>query len=111
MFDISLWEKAVQEENRKREVERRIALERCITSLKDFFKQKRIKKVYLAGSILRESRFYSFSDVDIAVEGLGEDYLQLGCALEHLLDRDVDLIELERCPFRDSIEKRGLRIL
>jgi len=110
-FDISLWEKTIEERDQKREAERREALEKALKALKDFFKHKKVKKVYLVGSILREGWFYPFSDIDIAVEGLREDPLQLGCALEHLLDRDVDLIELERCPFQDSIEKRGVRIL
>lgn len=110
-FDISRWERTIEEQNQKMETERCLAFKKYSRALKDFFRHKRVKRAYLVGSILREGRFYPFSDIDIAVEGLEEDSLQLGCALEHLLERDVDLIELERCPFRDSIEKRGLRIL
>ena len=110
-FDISRWERAVEEQDQKRETERRRAFQKYAGALKDFFSHKRLKRAYLVGSILREGQFYPFSDIDIAVEGLEENSLQLGCALEHLLERDVDLIELERCPFRDSIEKKGFRIL
>ena len=110
-FDISQWEKAIEEQDRKREAERRVAFEKYVKAIKDFFKHQKVRRVYLAGSILREGQFYPFSDIDIAVEGLEEDSLQLGCALEHLLDRDVDLIELERCPFRNAIKERGFRIL
>jgi len=65
----------------------------------------------LTGSILREGKYYPFSDLDIAVEGLQEDYFKTLVQLEDLLDRNVDLIELESCRFSQEIQERGLKIL
>ncbi|WP_449245806.1 nucleotidyltransferase domain-containing protein [Desulfobacca acetoxidans] len=45
------------------------------TGIASFFSEKTGKKVYLTGSLLRAEYFYPFSDIDLAVEGLQEDYL------------------------------------
>ena len=110
-FDTSLWEKALEEEYQRRENERAQALERSKFSLKQYFRNQKVKKVYLVGSVVQAGKFYPFSDIDIAVEGLKEEYLKTRSSLEALLERDVDLIELEKCRFRASIEERGVRIL
>ncbi len=109
-FDISLWEKLKDEEFAKREGERKKTLSDVITSLKKYFSSKRVKRVFLTGSILTKGGFYDFSDIDIVVECLNEDYFQTFSELEAILDKDVDLIEIEEYPFKEEIEKRGMRI-
>lgn len=110
-FDISLWEKTIEKEYKKREEERLKTLKRCIKLLKDYFKDKRVERVFLVGSILEEGRFYPFSDVDVAVEGLKERYFKTLSEIEGLLERGVDLIELEKCRFKEAIERYGRRII
>jgi predicted nucleotidyltransferase len=109
--DISLWEAALEMEYRQREAQRQQVLADAIEALKQYFHRKQVRKIYLTGSILREGKFYPFSDIDIAVEGLEEDYFQTLVQLEDLLDRDIDLIELESCRFKQEIQERGLKIL
>jgi predicted nucleotidyltransferase len=109
--DISLWEATLEEKYRQREAQRQQMLAHSIEALTKFFHPKRVKKVYLTGSLLREGKYYSFSDIDIAVEGLEEDYFETLVQLEDLLDRQIDLIELESCRFKQEIQERGLRIL
>ena len=110
-FNISLWERAVELEYNEREKERVDTLKALISTLKDYFKHKNIKKVFIVGSILKEGMFFHFSDIDIAVEGLKEGYFRSLSELEDLLKRDVDIIELESCRFRDLIEKHGIRVI
>jgi predicted nucleotidyltransferase len=110
-FDTSRWEAALGAEARQREEQRRILLAQVREKLAHFFQGKRVQAVYVTGSILREGDFYPFSDVDIAVEGLEEDYFTMLARLEDLLERQVDLIELETSRFGDSIRDRGIRIL
>ncbi len=110
-FDTSLWEKSLHEEYRRREQERLQVLAEVKHHLFAFFSGKQVKAVYLTGSLFREGKFYAFSDVDIAVEGLEEDYFGVLVALEDLLNRKVDLIELERCRFSQAIRDTGLKIL
>ncbi|MDD2904321.1 MAG: nucleotidyltransferase domain-containing protein [Syntrophales bacterium] len=109
--DISLWEATLEEKYRQREAGRQQVLAGAIDALKRYFRGKRVRKVYLTGSVLREGKYYSFSDLDIAVEGLDEDYFETLVQLEDLLDRNVDLIELESCRFKQEIQERGLEIL
>ncbi|MBI4966232.1 MAG: nucleotidyltransferase domain-containing protein [Desulfomonile tiedjei] len=109
--DLFLWEAALLEKYRQREVLRQQILADAIEALKKYFRGKRVSKVYLTGSVLQEGKYYPFSDLDIAVEGLEEDYFETLVQLEDLLDRNVDLIELESCRFKQEIQERSLKIL
>lgn len=109
-FDISLWEKLQEEELAEREGRRKKTLNDIMTSLKRYFSSKKVVRVFIIGSILREGAFYDFSDIDIVVEGLGEDYFLTLSELEAMLERDVDLIELEDYRLKKDVEKRGMRI-
>ncbi|MGB9857742.1 MAG: nucleotidyltransferase family protein [Dictyoglomaceae bacterium] len=77
---------------------------------KNILNEKKVEKVYIFDSILEEDMFYDFSDVDIAVEGLKEDYFRVFSDLEDITGRNIDLVELEHCKFREEVYKRGLRI-
>ncbi len=110
-FSISLWEQWLAEGARKRERERYETLRKVRKSLWEYFAPKKVKAVYLLGSLVREGAFSLSSDIDIAVEGFNGDYFRALCELEEVLQRDVDLIELEKCPFRDRILKEGIRVL
>ncbi|MCS6951151.1 MAG: nucleotidyltransferase domain-containing protein, partial [bacterium] len=70
MYDISLWEKLLEERAAQLEEERQQALAHAIEALQAYFGDKRVDAVYLTGSILQEGRFSPFSDIDVAVEGL-----------------------------------------
>jgi len=110
-FDTSLWEKALEEEYGRREQDRLRLLGRAEAMLPVYFSGKRVKAVYLTGSLLREGQFRAFSDVDIAVEGLEENYFEVLVQLEDLLDRQVDLIELERCRLAAAIRQHSRRLV
>lgn len=110
-IDLSLWNKRLDEEYNEREKKRVEALSRAIELLKAYFKDKPVEKVVLVGSILEEGRFFPFSDIDVVVDGLKEEYFKTLTELEELLERNIDLIELGKCRFKDSLEKRGLRII
>jgi len=110
-FDTSRWEQALEGEARQREGERLRILAHAKDKLLVYFQNKKVRAVYLTGSLLREGCFYPWSDVDIGVEGLEEDYFAVLSQLEDLLDHQVELIELEACRFADVIRKKGVRIL
>lgn len=111
IFDISIWEKSLEKEYRKREKERRNILKRSVKTLKAYFKGKGVKRVFLVGSILEEGRFYPFSDIDVVLDGLEEEYFKTLSELEDILERSVDLIEIEKCRFKNSLERKGLKII
>ena len=112
-FDTSLWKRLQEEKKLARESYRLQKLEEVKSLLADYFAGKNIEKVYLTGSIIRENYFAEYSDLDIAVVGLNpKEYFRVFGDLEELLGTEnIDLIEMERCSFRDFIESYGLRIL
>ncbi|RKY03231.1 hypothetical protein DRP77_06660 [Candidatus Poribacteria bacterium] len=104
------------EERRRTELERRErmrreVLEKTIAALRERLRDEEVKSVYIFGSLLREGKFYDFSDIDIAVEGFRGDIWELGSELERSLGRDVDLIRLEKSGLKRMIEERGLRVI
>jgi hypothetical protein len=107
---LTLWESGLEAEQQEREQERQRLLSRAKKQLARFFQDKQVEEVYLTGSLLREDAFYPFSDIDLAVSGLREDYFKLLVDLEELMGRWVDVIELEKCRFREQIERHGVRI-
>lgn len=110
-IDLSLWSKRLDDEYREREKKRVETLSQAIELLRAYFKDKRVENVFLVGSVLEEGQFYSFSDIDVVVAGLKEEYFKTLTELEEMLERDVDLIELGKCRFKNSLQKRGLRII
>lgn len=112
MFDTSTWDKLLQERAADREQMRQRTMAQAVETLRIYFATRKVKAVYLTGSILEEGKFLSCSDIDVAVEGLPEDeYLITLADLGYLLQRDVDLIEIEKCSFREHILHKGLRVL
>jgi predicted nucleotidyltransferase len=109
-YDTSLWEKITEEKSAALERERIRVRDLIPDILRGYFAGK-CTAVFLTGSLLLEGRFGPDSDIDVAVEGLAEGYFRVIADLEHLLDRDIDLIELESCHFREKIIEGGMRIL
>ncbi|MEW6540418.1 MAG: nucleotidyltransferase domain-containing protein [Bacillota bacterium] len=110
-FDTSLWRAAIAKKNLKREAYRRRKLAQLRRQLADYFARKKVARVYVIGSIVRPGAFDETSDIDIAVLGLKEDYLRVSSELEALVERELDLIELEYCRFAAEVEREGLRII
>lgn len=72
--EITLWERLNEDRIALREKMRLETPAKAIESLKSYFSNKKVDKVFLTGSILREGFFYDFSDIDVVVEGLKESY-------------------------------------
>lgn len=65
-----------------------------------------IQQAYVFGSVCRPGHFHDRSDVDIAVTSIHpERYFMAISLLSAWLEREVDLIELDRCPFHHRIRE------
>ena len=113
IFDTSLFERCERERSLKKEEIRIERLKEAKYLLKEYFQNMPVTRVYLTGSIIQKNRFFRHSDIDIAVEGLdGKEYFRVFGDVEEILQTEhIDLIEIERCHFRDYIEKYGERII
>jgi uncharacterized protein len=68
-----------------------------------------IEQAYLFGSLIRPHHFTQKSDVDVAVELIAPENLFMAMtALAEAVGRDVDLIELVKCPFAHRIRQEGV---
>lgn len=109
-FDISLWKRVIGEKQKMREERRRKTLSSVQRKLTRYFADKKVKRVFLIGSILKPGQFFIFSDLDIVVEGLKEDYFKTLSQLENLLSSSVDLIEFKSLRWKKRVEEAGIRI-
>ena len=109
-FDISVLKKLREEKRERMEKKRMEYLRMIVPKLNEYFENLKVSEVYLVGSVLKPHRFHEFSDVDIALKGLEEDYFKVMKDVEEITGRNVDIIEMERCVFEDEIRKRGIRL-
>lgn len=106
---FELIEKIYKEKDRKREELRKSTLSRLSSVLESLAGVVRFDKAYMFGSIVKPHSFNVDSDLDVAFEGLEkEKFFQVVAYLSREMERDVDVVELERCRFREKIEKEGL---
>lgn len=111
-YDISLAEKLYIEKKYSEEKLRKQILKAAVSGLSKYFSKMDIKSAYITGSLLKKNTFNRFSDIDIAVEGMDKyKYWQVFGDLEEILGTErIDLIELERCRFKEFIYQKGLKI-
>lgn len=107
-FDTWLLDR-VQAENRQRQEDERLqTLQQVEGWLNTHGAQYSIEQAYLFGSLICPYGYRSQSDVDIAVEAMEPDaFFGVIAALSETIGRDVDLVELCKCPFADRIRQTG----
>lgn len=111
MDSVKLLEDIAKERIERREQDRLHLLNLTIHTLKEYFFLKPVKSVYITGSLIHPDRYHENSDIDIAVTGMPESsYFTCLFELSMLLNKDVEIIELENCRFRQKIESTGLKV-
>ena len=92
----------------------REALLKRITQAATLLKSKfGARRVILFGSLAHQAWFVPDTDVDLAVEGLTDDYWQAWHSVEEIIsERQVDLIELETASnaLRKAIQRHGVEL-
>ena len=69
-----------------------------------------IEAAYIVGSLITPGAWRSSSDVDVAVRGCSRAVLEVMKALEEAIDRQVDVIDLDRHPATESFTEGGLQV-
>jgi predicted nucleotidyltransferase len=112
VFSTDLFEEIEKERMEQRESLRIELLEKTRLVLLQVFKNLKVKSVYITGSLAVPNKFFSYSDIDIAAEGISsENYFSVLAKLNELLPRTVELIELESCKFASRIKEKGIRVI
>ncbi len=108
-MNLSIIKEVYRKRSEENEGLRKDVLEEVFNALDRLSEEVSFEEAYIFGSVTEPHRFNRFSDVDIAFKALDKDRLFYVTAfLSGLLERDVNIIELESIHFRDKIEKRGI---
>lgn len=107
--DFALWARSRREKQARLERRRLAALQEVLAALETLSRKYTWEEAYLFGSLTRPGRFGPESDVDIAVAGLSKfDHYAFVGHISNLLDRTVDVVRLEECPFAEKIAREGI---
>jgi len=109
-FDTSLLDEALARQRACNEAERQRVIAQVLQLLDDLGPQYNIQRAYLFGSVIKPGHFKaSSSDVDIAVEQIHpRQFIKALSEFSMRLNREVDLIELDKCHFAHRIREKGL---
>ncbi len=105
-----LWYKGILKKQADQEEMRTAVIQQINKALDRLEKKYHWDEAYLFGSVAQKGKFRRNSDIDIAVRGLNrlEHYAFIG-EISELLDKRVDVVLLEECPFAKSIKEKGLK--
>lgn len=108
-FNTDLLDQAIAKRRHNQEQQRQKILAQVINWLETVGGQQGIERAYIFGSSTRPGDFTETSDVDIAVSGkLPQEFCALISFLATTVEREVDLIHLEKCHFSDRIRDLGI---
>lgn len=108
-FDTSVLDQAIANRKTQWETERQATLHQVIAILDKVARQFSLPQAILFGSLTQPGHFHADSDIDIAVIDLPpEHFFDLAVALSQTLEREVDLIELDKVHFADKIRREGV---
>jgi predicted nucleotidyltransferase len=109
-LSYSLWLQSARQQEKDRERTRNRVLRELDEALETLAEQYTWETLYVFGSLIKEGGFTPGSDVDIVLGGLNKfDYYAFVGDISSLMNRTVDVINLEECPFVNSVISRGVK--
>ena len=109
-FSTHLLDEALARKRREREELRRRVLTQAFVALDELSQEIPFFEAYLFGSVVKPHKFREDSDVDVAILVLpDEHFFRAMTFLSARLGRDVDLVQLEVCPFAEKVKKEGIK--
>lgn len=109
-FSTALLDAALERRRALNEQQRLATIARVTAWLETQGDRYDIQQAYIFGSITRPYQFSEHSDVDVAAENIRPDrFFDAMASLSEALERDVDLVELLKCPFATKIRQQGIR--
>lgn len=107
-FKTTLLDRRLREKQRANEKLRQETLQRVLKLLPQLAARYGFQHAYVFGSVTHKGRFRPQSDLDIAIEGLDDQhYFKFMADLYNRLEREVDVIQLERHRLQEQIKETG----
>jgi uncharacterized protein len=108
-FSTSRLDQILGDRDLQVEKERQQLLNKTLNWLDKFGPQYGIQKAYIFGSLIQSKRFNPQSDIDIAVEQINpDDFFSVISLISEATEREVDVIELNKCHFANRIRQSGI---
>ena len=105
-----IWHKSILKKQVDQEKMRIAVLRQAEDALSCLEKKYQWNEVYLFGSITLEGRFRPDSDIDLALLGLKKhDFYEFIGEISDILNKRVDVVLLEECPFACIIKEKGIK--
>ncbi len=108
-FKTTLLDRRLREKRRENEKLRQQTLQRVLELLPPLARKYGFRRAYVFGSVVKKGRFRKNSDIDVAIEGLGDQhYFKFMADLCDRLEREVDIIQIENHRLRKRILETGI---
>ena len=109
-FTTDILDASLRRKRLENETSRQKTLQQVMNLLPQMARTYGFREAYVFGSLSKPEHFRKTSDVDLAVVGLkSQNYFALMAALSNKLEREIDLIQLERHVWRKRILETGIR--
>ena len=111
-FSTYLLDEAVARKKEERENLRLDVLKKLNYIIGKLYLKVPFNEAYIFGSVTKPYEFSENSDADIGFLGLKDEYFFKAMAfISREINRDVDVIQLERSRFAKKIKKEGVRVI
>jgi len=109
-FSTEILDRVIAQERIKREQNRHKMLAAVFLALEKLSREISFEEAYIFGSLASPYLYFENSDIDIAFLGLkDEDFFQAMAFLSRELEAEVDILQLEDCPWREKIMREGIK--
>ena len=106
----SYLDEIIRKRKERLEKERKEILERVKNALLRIREKYGIKEAYILGTLVRKNAWGENSDVDGAVGGASMHILSIMKEIEDVVNREVDVVDLDAVPVPDGFRRKGLRV-
>lgn len=108
-FKTALLDRRLREKRRENEKLRQQTLQQVLELLPQLAARYGFNRAYVFGSVTQKGRFRHESDIDIAIEGLSNQYyFKFMADLDGRLEREVDVIQMEKHRLHEQIKETGI---
>ena len=109
-FDTGVLDRAIRDRRRRLAAEQAELLPRVRQALQELREPLGVRSAYIVGPVLRPEFWSETSAIAVAVEGCSSGVLKVMKAVEDATGKVVNVIDLDRHPFPESVVDSGVRV-
>ncbi len=109
-FDTGVLDRAIRDRRRRLAAEQAELLPRVRQALQELREPLGVRSAYIVGPVLRPEFWSETSAIAVAVEGCSSGVLEVMKAVEDATGKVVNVIDLDRHPFPESVVDSGVRV-